>query len=447
MFTIYSALLLTISALPQGTGSTDPFAAPTAPLDPRVDTGRVTNLEAPRTAEQVAQPLPVVHSIAADAAACGVDEGTWSAARKALDRGLDFLRKTQGRRGGWMEGDVAAATDQSKGSSAAPIAVTAMGAKAFTQAGFTRESSAELARAMEFIRLSTMRAGNFEPDASGSLGNYVASAVAMATAGLNDPADRLLLEESVAWMRRNQWDQTEGLESRADWFGGAGYGSRGRPDLSNTQMMLDALHDAGVSPDDPSVQRALAFVARAQNSKATNSATWAQAGAGDGGFVYTPANGGESFASEVAGEGRYGEIVPAGQPRSLRSYGSMTYAGYKSMLYAGLTRDDPRVKAAEAWLAQHWTFAENPGLGKQGRFYYLHAMARALQAGQRESITASDGVAHQWRPELIAALVAEQRADGSWANEADRWEESEPELVTAYALLALEECLKSPIGK
>ena len=30
----------------------------------------------------------------------------------------------------------------------------------------------------------------------------------------------------------------------------------------------------------------------------------------------------------------------------LRSYASMTYAGLKSMIYAGLDRDDPRVKAA-----------------------------------------------------------------------------------------------------
>ena len=32
--------------------------------------------------------------------------------------------------------------------------------------------------------------------------------------------------------------------------------------------------------------------------------------------------------------------------RVLRSYGGMTYAGLKSMAYAKLTRDDPRVKAA-----------------------------------------------------------------------------------------------------
>ncbi len=53
----------------------------------------------------------------------------------------------------------------------------------------------------------------------------------------------------------------------------------------------------------------------------------------DGGFMYTAANGGQSVAGKTDGGG-------------LRSYASMTYAGLKSMIYAGLTRDDPRVKAA-----------------------------------------------------------------------------------------------------
>jgi squalene-hopene/tetraprenyl-beta-curcumene cyclase len=204
-------------------------------------------------------------------------------------------------------------------------------------------------------------------------------------------------------------------------------------------MMLDAMHDAGVSQDDPAMQRALAFIARTQNRKATNPAQWAQDGAGDGGFVYSPANGGESFASDAAGEGRYGEKLSV---KSLRSYGSMTYAGFKSMLYAGLSADDPRVKDALGWIARHWTFDENPGLGQQGYFYYIHAMSRAMHASRRASIEDASGAAHDWRKELVAALVKRQRPDGSWKNEVERWEESNETLATVYAVLALEEALK-----
>jgi squalene-hopene/tetraprenyl-beta-curcumene cyclase len=204
-------------------------------------------------------------------------------------------------------------------------------------------------------------------------------------------------------------------------------------------MMLDALYDAGLSPEEAPFQRALVFLSRTQNLEQTNSAEWA---GNDGGFVYTPANGGESIASEVAGDGRHGEKIPPGQPRSLRSYGSMTYAGFKSMLYAGLSPDDVRVRAAYDWIRKHFTFDENPGLGQQGLYYYYHAMSRALRVAQQHEIVDVDGETHNWREALIDALVERQRDDGSWVNDADRWLEGNPELVTAYSLLALEEALK-----
>jgi squalene-hopene/tetraprenyl-beta-curcumene cyclase len=289
--------------------------------------------------------------------------------------------------------------------------------------------------------VDAVRGGGLQAAADGGVGTYVASAIVMGLASTGEHAYAELVDESVRWLATNQWDQGEGVGPDADWFGGAGYGRGKRPDLSNTQMMLDALHDAGTSRDDPAVQRALAFVQRTQNVP-SNPAPWAKTGAGDGGFIYSPANGGESFASENAGEGRYGELRPEGSPRSLRSYGSMTYAGFKSLLYAGLSQDDPRVRAAFGWIRKHFTFDENPGLGLQGHYYYLHAMARALQAARQETIETEDGAKRRWREELIAALVKRQREDGAWANSAERWEESRPELVTVYAVLALEEALK-----
>ena len=58
------------------------------------------------------------------------------------------------------------------------------------------------------------------------------------------------------------------------------------------------------------------------------------------------------------------------------------------------------------------------------------------------SETPKESSARNWRNELTDALLASQRADGSWVNSADRWQEGQPELVTVYALLALEEVLK-----
>jgi squalene-hopene/tetraprenyl-beta-curcumene cyclase len=406
-----------------------------------VNTKKITMLDDPSVPARVVQPLPVVMRIAARPEEVPMDAARFAKAKDAIERGLAFLRGAQGPNGGWMESTAAAGTDQAKASQATSAAVTGLVLKAFAQAGYPAQRDAKVAKALEFVAQKTDLRGTFTPDAGGGLSNYVASLVLMGLAAQDDPALAGAVGTVREWIVRNQWDQAEGLGPRTDWFGGAGYGSHGRPDMSNTQLMLDALHDAGVSPDDPAVQRALVFVARAQNVK-TNTAAWAQHGTADGGFVYTPANGGESFASDAAGEGRYGEKMPEGT-RALRSYGSMTYAGFKSMLYAGLAPDDPRVKAAFDWIRAHYTFAENPGLGQQGLWYYLHAASRALLAANATTIVpAAGGAPRNWRDDLVDTVLALQRTDGSWVNTADRWQEGKPELVTAYAVLALEEALK-----
>ncbi|MSR70017.1 MAG: hypothetical protein EXS17_06710 [Phycisphaerales bacterium] len=420
------------------------LAPPTAPLDSRIAKEKVTEQDLPQMPTAIVQPLPAVHRIAPSAAAVPCSEKTYADARLAIDLALTRLRATQDVSGGWMVKKAAAGTDQQQPSMAASTAVSAIALKAFAQAGATPSSDAAAAKAATLIR-QRVRGGDgfFNPDPNGGLGNYVASAVVSGLAAVDDASDRPLIEEAINWLTKTQWDQSEGVSARMDWFGGSGYGKWGRPDLSNTQMMLDALHDAQVSADDPAVQRALVFLTRTQNLPATNAVPWVEAGSKDGGFVYTPANGGESFASDAAGEGRYGEKMPAGQPRSLRSYGSMTYAGFKSLLYAGLTKDDPRVQAAFNWIRRHWTFNENPGLGQQGYFYFIHAMSRALLASGQDQVIDGKGTSHAWRDELVATLIARQRSDGSWVNEASRWEEGDADLCTAYCVLALEEAIKS----
>jgi squalene-hopene/tetraprenyl-beta-curcumene cyclase len=413
-------------------------------LDPRVQVEKITELSVPAVPSTVVLPAAPIHRIAVDRSETHLDEASWANARAITRRGLAWLESTQSRRGGWMEATEVVATDQPPREAAAAVAVTGLGLKAFAQAPALARSPEAVTRALGFVRAAIEEYG-FDGLAAAGLGNYVASSVTMGLAAygsLSDPGDSQSLGDAVTFLRTNQWDRAEGVTPKQDWYGGAGYGSHGRPDLSNTQMMLDALYDAGVSPDEPVVQKALVFLTRTQNLKATNPAAWAQAGSDDGGFIYTPANDGESFGSAVAGEGRYGETMPEGAARSLRSYGSMTYAGFKSLLYAGLTADDQRVAAAIGWIQRHWTLTENPGLGGQGLYYYIHAMARALRASGLDEIQTLDGTRHDWRRELITTLSDLQRADGSWQNDEDRWEESRPELATIYATLALEEALK-----
>ena len=122
----------------------------------------------------------------------------------------------------------------------------------------------------------------------------------------------------------------------------------------------------------------------------------------------------------------------------LRSYGSMTYAGLKSYLYAELKKDDPRVRAAREWLRRNYTLEENPGLGNQGLYYYYHTMAKALTANGEDRFADAQGKEHDWRHELMGKLVSLQKADGEWQNDNNRWWENSPVLCTCYSLLALE---------
>jgi len=415
----------------------------TPPLDARIDPAKVTTLPAPSVStvdEIVRAPAPQpVHRIAADAARVPVDSPSFERARTAIKAGLARLARSQTSRGTWFEAEEVAPTDMEPRRRSASVAVTAMALKAYLQAGELGDR-AVAAKARSAIERVLADDAALKGLSESGIGNYAMSAIASGLSAAEDSAARVGRDRALRWLVENQWDEAEGLDASKDWYGGAGYGNGKRPDLSNTQMMVEAMHDAGMSPDEPAMQRALAFVARTQNRRESNHAAWAQHGAADGGFVYSPANGGESFASDAAGEGRYGEKLPV---KSLRSYGSMTYAGFKSMLYAGLSKDDPRVKDALGWIALHFTFGENPGLGQQGYFYYVHAMSRALFAARLDSVVDAKGAERQWRSELIDALVSRQREDGSWKNTSERWEESNEDLATIYAILALEESIKS----
>jgi squalene-hopene/tetraprenyl-beta-curcumene cyclase len=240
-----------------------------------------------------------------------------------------------------------------------------------------------------------------------------------------------LIKNAERFIKELQWDEGEGHDTSSFNYGGAGYGSKARPDLSNTAFLMDALIAAGNGPDDPAVQRALVFVSRAQNLESEHNATPFAAKYNDGGFYYTPANNGESFANQ-AGD----------PPQALRSYGSMTYAGLKSMIYAGLKKDDPRVKAATTWLRKNYTVNANPGLGDQGLYYYYHTMAKTLSAlGEDARIFVdNEGNKHDWRAEIVAELAQRQNDDGSWINKNERWLEADANLVTGYALLVLSYC-------
>ncbi len=211
-------------------------------------------------------------------------------------------------------------------------------------------------------------------------------------------------------------------------FGGVGYDGRGRPDVSNTQFFLEALLASGVAKDDPAIKRALVFLSRCQNlpGEANDRPYAIKATPADkGGFVYNPLE---------ADNAKSPKRTPAG---GLRSEGGMTYAGLKSFLYAGVSKDDPRVRGAIDWIRRHYTLSENPGMGTAGLFYYYHTFAKAMDALGENPFRDADGQQHLWKRELFDTLKKAQNPDGSWSNKNPAFLENQPELATAFALLAL----------
>ncbi len=367
-------------------------------------------------------------SVAAHARAAERDVSLLLEGRAGVLRGLRYLEGTQRENGSWQDQPAITA-----------LALTAMMGSGLEEYG---PEGPAVARALDYIRSHARPDGGIYDRFYAS---YSTSLCAMALVEAGLPEDRELIERARRFLLGAQADGGEGLTPQDLQYGGWGYephvSGEGmhRADMSNTQFALEAVRrleeiaeedraaagvgEGGRTQTELCYEQAITFLQRCQNLESYNDQPWAS---NDGGFVYRP---GESKAGET----------PAG---GLRSYAGMTYAGLKGMIYARLSRDDPRVLAAYDWARRHWSVTENPGLGQQGLYYYYLVMARALNAYGVEEVVDAEGLAHDWRAELTAQLLKVQRADGSWVNENGRWMEQVPDLVTAYAVLAIEQAAR-----
>lgn len=353
--------------------------------------------------------LLVLAALPLPASAAEVTESQYN---DVVSRGIAYLTSAQG--------------DDGSFSKQSGPGVTALAATALLRNGRTVDDPA-VSKALAYLESFVQPDGGIH--AKDSLYKNYETCLAMmcfAEANKNGRYDKLLAD-AKKFVTDIQWDKSEGHDESSLSFGGAGYGNHRRPDLSNTSFLIDALKASGASQEDPAIQRALAFVSRCQNLESEHNTTKFAARVNDGGFYYTIAAGGSSQAGETPDGG-------------LRSYGSMTYAGLKSMIYAGVGPDDPRVKAAYEWICRHYSLEQNPGMGDAGLYYYYHTFAKALAALEKQELIDADGESHNWRQELVDQLAMNQRDNGSWINSNARWLEGDPNLVTGYALLALSYC-------
>jgi squalene-hopene/tetraprenyl-beta-curcumene cyclase len=330
----------------------------------------------------------------------------------AIERGLHILHDSQNAKGYWS-------TPETPGLTALvltalvsePTGVVKANPPAFVQKGYDYLLQCQQPDGGIYLR---------------ELANYCTSLGVMALMAADATAYEPVLKRARTFLIAQQCHFPAGSEKHR-YDGGIGYGDDGPVyDVSNTSFALQALHETKYLADsatpgakDLNWGAAVAFLERCQNLPSVNSAKWVKNDPRNhGGFVYNPYDNDDESVHT--------------------SYGSITYAGLLSYIYADLAKDDPRVTAIFTWLSHNYTVEENPGMGPAGVYYYYHAMAKGLSAYGEPMLQLADGRKVDWARELTLKLIDRQESSGAWVNTSGRWWEKDQALVTAYAVRALE---------
>lgn len=488
---------------------------------------------------RAAQVAAMVGALAMSTMAlAGIDAERRAKADAAITKAMNYLRSQQdAATGGWS------VPPAGKGQPNLP-AITGLVLNGFLLQPGVDASDPAVASGVRYIL-------GFAKDDGGIydsiLPSYNTAICLSALARVQTPEANARIKPGQDFLRNQQWGTATpvgmkspgrfGTESPAQVgadnanYGGIGYGNHGRPDISNLAFAIQAWHDTGLPTDDPGFQRAITFLQRCQmmekdaSGKVVNDLAYAK-GSKQGGFIYATGREQKSMGEGESNAGLIEESMDDGTKVSrLRAYGSVTYAGFKSYVYAGLSASDPRVQAVLGWIGENYTLAENPSLGTDGVYYYTIMFARAMNAfGQDtvrvtrfapyrctvwinnlpadaneatlrkdwpalatasaiviwpngtgastsqalayfakdaeaiEAVKAVDGQSvgavklsasmtnnpdvpqeRNWRHDVIDQLSRLQNADGSFRSLDDRWMENNPVLITAYALIALQE--------
>jgi squalene-hopene/tetraprenyl-beta-curcumene cyclase len=339
----------------------------------------------------------------------------------AIDRGLDWLKANQNpTNNAWSTADQPAVT---------ALALTAFMGEPSGAA--QKNPPPGVQRGYDFINSCA------KPDGAiynKGLQNYNTAICVMALLAANNKSYEPVILRARQWLINQQVAIPEGQTDSA-FNGGVGYEHGNHSDMNNTFTALEALYYSKQLASDKALagakdlnwQAAIQFIQSCQNLPSANKQPWVSDEPQDkGGFIYSPGN---TKANTVTNaQGRV----------ALRSYGSISYAGLLSYIYCDVNKQDSRVNAVYDWLRENYTVDENPGMGPQGLYYYLHMMTKGLTIYGGDSLQLKDGRNVDWRHEVAMKLINLQKTDGSWSNENNRWWEHDPALVTSYSVMSLE---------
>jgi squalene-hopene/tetraprenyl-beta-curcumene cyclase len=346
----------------------------------------------------------------------------------ALDKGLVWLEKQQRNDGSWGAPGNPALT-------ALPTLALLHGPPSDTDAKAKKEA---LQKAVIALRIYVKSNGGIYEK---GFANFNTALCLTALLHGKSPEDEKAVEAAQRYLVNHQAKRADDPEVAGGIGAGASNGSgHNRPDLLSTFVVMEALlsyrstHPAVAEESEKAKDfdwaAAAGFASRCQHFPASNPAPWVSDDpVNRGGFVNTP---GESEAGLVSyGKGK----------KYPRAFGSATYAGLMTLLYAQVPKDDPRIASALEWIKKTFTVQENPGVGRKEYYEYLHLLAKGLTVANLQEVETPTGRKIDWAREVALKLVNTQAPDGSWENkspEAAHSLESDPAYTTAHALLALE---------
>ena len=186
-----------------------------------------------------------------------LDDEHWAQGNEAIEHGIAYLRSTQSDDGSW--------------SPQPGPAITAMVLAVMLERPNISATDPAVQKALNYVLSKRQPDGGIH---DGILENYNTAICLAALARVNDRPDSAeAIAKAQQYLRGLQWHdqadpQDQPIDTSHPYYGGAGYGKHGRPDLSNTQIMIEGLYQSGLDCDDPVFIRALAFITRCQGTSA-----------------------------------------------------------------------------------------------------------------------------------------------------------------------------------
>jgi hypothetical protein len=304
-----------------------------------------------------------------------------------IDRGVDFLRRSQ-RPGGHWEVDVLAVEFRGGG--------TALAVLALLNCGVSVDDKA-VSSGLKFLR-------DLKPDHT-----YVRALQTMAYAEARKTEDLQRIQQNVDWLLDGRI--TDGQGNLLGWgYGKTGDAPRMGPDNSNSQYALLGLWAgklSGANIDDKVWQQIREFYRHTQNPE---DGSWGYTNRAPGTLTMTTAG--------LCGLLIAGMETHDGREKLNKDNGTT--------IDCGVYQENPEIARALTWIGRNIRFDE-----PRATYYNLYGIERAGRlSGQRFFNN------HDWYREGCEFLVKQQSEDGSWAktlSPLDRW----PVINSSFALLFL----------